>query len=537
MVAERVAFPFEVTGRHAQLFWCRDSEVLVEGPVGTGKTRNILEYIYGLCETYPGIRVLLLRKTRASLTDSVLVTWEQETLPGGIEHPCVTGTAVAANRRAYNFPYASRAVRGRVYSGSSTVVCGGLDKVSRYFSTQFDVIVVFEAREVTEDDWEGLLTRNRNYHLPWNQCIADTNPDDANHWLNLRAKRPYVVPAFLRDVLPPARSGQTQMTRILTRHEDNPRYYDLKLGQWKREGALYRMKLEGLTGSRKRRLVDGEWCGSEGAIWPEFDRARHMTYRKWDASLAALKADPHPRWLDGQRRGELKLDWYFGSIDWGYRAPGVLQIWGVQGQFERLYRLHEVYAVGKQLEWWAESLSQYDRRYNLRRVVADPARTDLIDALNDRIMEWRGRSSARIVDQADNSREAGWDVVRWGLDPSAALERLAEQAGEPAPRIHPRLYLCHGASDYLDPELSASKKPTSTEDEIPGYCWREVKEGGVVKEEPSPTAIDHGCDAMRYAAMFAWGRDLGDPHEKPRFDPGSIGDVLGHGDVSFDEVA
>ncbi len=532
-----VAHPFRVTGRHTQLFYCRDSEVLVEGPVGTGKTRSILQYVLGLCETYPGIRVLFVRKTRASLTESVLVTWEQEVLPGGPEHPCVTGTAAPENRRSYTFPYATKTYNGRTYSGSSHIVCGGLDKVSRFFSTQFDIIVVFEAREITEDDWEGLLTRNRSFRMPWNQAIADTNPDDISHWLNRRAKREMKVPEILRGLVPKPRPGQLQMARIITRHDDNPVFWDRANNRPSAIGAAYLMKIGGLTGARKRRLLDGEWCGSEGQIWPEFDRARHMTYRKWDAPAAMLKADKHLRHLDGERRGELKLDWYFGSMDWGHRKAGVLQVWGVLGAFERMYRVHEVYAKEKQLEWWAEHVAQFDRRYSLRQVVADPARPDLIEALNDRIMEWRGRSSARIVIEAQNAREAGWDMVRWGLDPSAALRAIAEKTGETAPLLAPRLYLCSDAMEYLDQEILASRLPTCTEDEIPGYVWKASKDGQAIKEESNPLVEDHGCDAMRYAAMFAWGRDLTDPTEKPRFEAGSMGQVLAHGDVRFDEAA
>lgn len=536
-MGETVTHSFVLTGRHTQLFFCRDSEVLVEGPVGTGKTRNILEYVLGLCETYPGIRVLLVRKTRASLTESVLVTWENETLPGGTAHPCVNGRATAANRRAYVFPWRSRRVHDRTYSGQSVVVCGGLDRVSRWFSTQFDIICVFEAREVTEEDWEGLLTRNRNYAMPWNQAIADTNPDDKYHWLNLRAERPIKIPARLRHVLPAPRPGQKQITRIITRIDDNPRYWNRALNKPTPEGAAYLLKIEGITGARYHRLVEGVWCGSEGQVWPEFDRDRHMTFRVWQATLPQLKADKHPRYLDGARRGELKLDWYFGSMDWGHRKAGCLQIWGVIGAFERMYRLHEVYAQGKQLEWWAESVGQYDRRYNLRAIVADPSRSDLLEGLNDRIMEWRGRKSARIVIEANNAREAGWDMVRWGLDPGAALRRMAEQAGEQPPVVGPRLFLCSDASDYFDNELAAAKKPTSTEEEISGYCWRKAKDGQPIKEETDPNCEDHGCDAMRYAAMYAWCRDLTDPTEKPKFDPGSMGDVLDHGDVRFDEAA
>jgi len=67
-------------GASKALFTCQDPEVLIEGPAGTGKTLSVLEYVNYLCEEYAGIRVLIFRATRASMNESVLVTFEDEVL-------------------------------------------------------------------------------------------------------------------------------------------------------------------------------------------------------------------------------------------------------------------------------------------------------------------------------------------------------------------------------------------------------------------------------------------------------------------------
>jgi phage terminase large subunit len=59
------------------LFACRDGEILVEGPAGTGKSRALLEKVHACAQSYPGMRALLVRKTRRSMTESVLVTLER----------------------------------------------------------------------------------------------------------------------------------------------------------------------------------------------------------------------------------------------------------------------------------------------------------------------------------------------------------------------------------------------------------------------------------------------------------------------------
>jgi hypothetical protein len=61
----------------------------------------------------------------------------------------------------------------------------------------------------------------------------------------------------------------------------------------------------------------------------------------------------------------------------------------------------------------------------------------------------------------------------------------------------PRLYLVRGALIEADPYLEAEKKPTCTEEEIPGYVWQTYPDGKPNKEQPVKVN-DHGCDAMRY---------------------------------------
>jgi len=55
-------------GGNRELFRCRAPEILLSGPAGTGKTRANLELFNLLAMTYPGARLLMLRKTRRSLT-------------------------------------------------------------------------------------------------------------------------------------------------------------------------------------------------------------------------------------------------------------------------------------------------------------------------------------------------------------------------------------------------------------------------------------------------------------------------------------
>ena len=63
-------------GNMSRLFTCTEPEIILGGPAGTGKSRGNLEYLNYWAMTYPGCRLLMVRKTRRSLTESGMVTFE-----------------------------------------------------------------------------------------------------------------------------------------------------------------------------------------------------------------------------------------------------------------------------------------------------------------------------------------------------------------------------------------------------------------------------------------------------------------------------
>ena len=436
-------------GAAAALFVNKDPEVLIEGPAGTGKTRAVLEYINWLCEEYPGIRVLLYRKTRTSMSESVLVTWEEKVLWDG--HPARTGDAQRNTRQHYKYP------------NGSHVVVGGMDNSDRIMSTEYDVAACFEATEVTQEDWEKVSSRLRNNVMPWQQAIADCNPGSQYHRLNQRA-------------------NQGLMTRLLSRHTDNPSVTE-----------QYLERLKALKGARYDRLFKGLWVSEEGLVYDCFDPATHIV-KKQDLAC--------------------EMKWHFASVDWGYRAPGCCQVWGVDGN-HNLYRVAEVYRVEKPYEWWADVIADLHAEFNLTAVVCAPAEPRSIDMLNDRLGAPGGRSVERLARKADNDIMAGLDMVRWALEPE----------GGKAPRM---MFVSNSLRHGRDPKLTEAMAPCCSEEEFPGFVWYKQQDGKPVKEMPDPACPDHALDCVRYAAMFAWNRDLAVHHSEPQFPLGSLGDILDH---------
>lgn len=450
---DTVVHEYGPRGAAAELFRNKAPEVLIEGPAGTGKTRAVLEYVNWLCESYAGIRVLLFRKTRTSMSESVLVTWEEKVLWDG--HPARTGDAQRNTRQHYRYP------------NGSHVVIGGMDNSDRIMSTEYDVACCFEATECTLEDWEKITSRLRNNVLPWQQGVADCNPSHQYHWLNQRA-------------------NQGRMERLLSRHKDNPSVT-----------PEYLSKLEALTGARFERLFKGLWVSEEGLVYDTWDPAKHI--------------------IDQSDAPEMK--WHFGSIDWGFRAPGVFQVWGVDGE-SRMYRLVEIYRTGKQLDWWADQIADLHNEFDLSTIACDPAEPRSIEMLNDRLNKPAHGETPGIAQKADNDILSGLDMVRWGL---------SRDEGEPA------MFFVRDAHRYgRDPQLAELMAPCCTEEEFPGFVWMKHPDGRPVKDRPDPACPDHGLDAARYAAMFAWNKDLTPPDEGPMFAPNTLGSLLGHEELLMD---
>src|SRR5687767_12938478 len=112
----------------------KDGFVLVEGRRGTGKTRAILSTLLLRALAYPGSRWLLARSTRTRLTESVLVTLEEQVFPSfGMSVP---GGAGRENRHAYHLP------------NGSQLIPIGLDDYQRSQSVETAGIYVAEAVEI-----------------------------------------------------------------------------------------------------------------------------------------------------------------------------------------------------------------------------------------------------------------------------------------------------------------------------------------------------------------------------------------------------
>ena len=280
-------FDYRPLGAARELFRRRDSEVILSGPAGTGKSRAVLEKLHACAEKYAGSRLLIVRKTRASLTTTGLVTYEQLVLPPG---------------------NATITYQGANYPNGSEITFGGLDKASKIMSSEYDMAYVQEATELSEDDWEKLTTRLRWGKMPYQQLLADCNPSAPSHWIKRRAD-----------------SGRCVM--LESRHEDNPRMWNRELKEWTQEGSRYIGLLDALSGARYLRLRKGIWAAAEGMVYDSWNPAIHLIDR-FDIPKEWARA-----WV----------------LDFGFTNPFVCQFWA-RDPDDRMYLYAEWYKTQKLVE-------------------------------------------------------------------------------------------------------------------------------------------------------------------------------------------
>jgi phage terminase large subunit len=288
--------------------------VLLSGPAGTGKSRACLEKLHAACLRWPGTRVLIVRKTRASLTESALVTFEEKVLND--DSPVALGPA-RAHRRAYRYP------------GGSEIVVGGMDRPGKVMSCEYDLIYVQEAIELSENDWEHLTTRLRNHVMPFQQIVADTNPDGPRHWLYRRCAE-----------------GKTVL--LESRHEDNPTLWDRAANDWTAQGKVYIERLDALSGVRRARLRFGQWVQAEGLVYADWDRRAHLV-----------------------DRFDIPSDWTrVRAIDFGHTHPFVCLWIALDGE-GRMYVYRELYHTRRTVRRHAQDINRASAGESFAFSVAD----------------------------------------------------------------------------------------------------------------------------------------------------------------------
>jgi PBSX family phage terminase large subunit len=422
---EKQSRPYKRYGAAVTAWKSRRRELVLSGPAGTGKSRLCLEKIHFCADKYAHARILITRKTRESITQTAMVTYEKKVLPEG-----VLGSTIhwRTQEQEYRYP------------NGSIIAVGGLDKASKIMSSEWDMIYVPEATELSEEDWGALTSRLRNGVMPYQQLIADCNPSYPNHWLKRRADR-----------------GDCLM--LESRHEDNPTVT-----------PEYLATLDALPGVLKQRLRYGRWAAAEGMVYEMWNAALHVVSKKTLLSWAIMQEDGTLN-----RKGAVKR--VVASVDWGYANPGVIQVYALDGD-GRLILIREVYRMQRDIDWWLEQAISLKQEFGIELFVCDPAQPSYIEQFIKHRLSAVGATN---------------DIAP-GI---SALQARLTIAGDGRARF----YVYEFALRERDDLREQAHRPCCFIQEVDAYAWPKSKDGQPVKEVPVKVD-DHAMDCARYMCMY-----------------------------------
>lgn len=409
--------------------------VMIHGPAETGKTIASLHLVNWFCWQYPNLKVAMIRKVAADLWGSIVSDFEEFVIkmPKG-ENKNADGVTKYGGEKPefYQYPNGTR------------IWIGGMDHPGKILSAQRDLVYTNQTEEFEQNDWEtiGTRTTGRAGVLRPGRLIGDCNPGPSTHW-----------------IIALDEAGSLKMIKSF--HQDNPTLYDPQTGVMTAQGRISIGRLDKLTGVRYKRLRLGQWVAAEGVV-----------YETWDPTVHANRDRPI---------GD--IIYYIGSIDWGLTNPGVIQIWGVDGD-GRMYRFREIYQTGKLVAaskpedaWWIQrALKLMEDFPLLRGYVADPSRPDHIEAFQ----------------MAGIPCEGAYNTVDLGIQNVESRLKVQDDGW-------PRLMLMKDSKPDKDPSLVERHAPTCLEEEVEVYAYGKDKKDKDKKENPEEKD-NHACDAMRYAA-------------------------------------
>ena len=357
--------PYQPFGAALDLFRSREREVLLAGPAGTGKSRACLEKINLIAMQRP-IRAAIVRKTRTSLTQSAMITFEKKVLPQPNQVQFHTGD------QEYRYPSGAR------------VMVVGLDDPSKIGSTEFDIVYVNEATELDEDDWGMLLRGLRNGQLSYQQIIADCNPSAPEHWLKQRCN-----------------AGATHL--LESTHQDNPVLYDHAQNTWTEFGTEYLKTLDSLKGFMYQRLRLGLWVAAEGMYFTDWDPQLHV--------CPSFEIPVHwPRWI---------------AVDYGFAAPFCCLWFARSPETRQIFVYRELYAAGLRDEIQAQRIVESSKHEKLNLRILDPSMFNLRkEQQRPSIAAVYWAHGVAPVYPGMNNRKQGWAIVRRALAHDEGPARL-----------------------------------------------------------------------------------------------------------------
>ena len=329
------------------------------GARGGGKSWAMRRKFILLAIRYPGLKLLLLRRTFAELEENHIKPMQAE----------LSGIAsYSATKREFTFPNGSRIKLG---------YCDKEADVYQYQGQEYDVIGLEEATLFTESQMQFLTTCNRTVRTDFTPRMYFTcNPGGVgHHWV----KRLFID----REYKP-------------TEHPEDyefipARVYDNKVLM--ERDPQYIQSLESLAPHLRRAFLDGDWDAVEGQY---FDRAKHVVM---------------PYEIPGSWRR-------FRAMDWGYNDPCCV-LWFAVSPTGQIVVYDEIYVRKTLSSQVAQMIRSRTGDDHVQYTVASPDAWQLRGLKGvegECIAEVFAKHGVPLI-PADNNRVLGWQRTHEFLAP------------------------------------------------------------------------------------------------------------------------
>lgn len=354
------------------------------GARGGGKSWAVRVKAVLLCLNYPGIKVMIIRRTYPELQENHIIPL-CEMLHCHAEDKTQRVASYNDSKKHITFPNGSRILFR---------YCDNEKDADRFQGTEVDVLFVDEATHQSEGKMDKLSACVRGVNGFPKRIYYTCNPGGVGHaWV----KRLFVD----RQYKPGENPDDYSFIRSLVR--DN-----LALMQSDPE---YVRKLEALPPKLRKAWLDGDWDIYEGQFFEEFaDRPEHYIDRQWTHVIEPFEIP------DGWR--------IYRSFDWGYAKPFSCAWWAVDYDGV-VYRILELYGCtdtpNEGVKWTPERVFAEIHRIETEhrwlrgktiQGVADPAIWDAETGESIADVATRYRV---YFDKGDHARLPGWMQVHYRL--------------------------------------------------------------------------------------------------------------------------
>lgn len=453
-------------GGNREAFLSKDPYVILVGPANTGKTFTLCFKMHMFCLKYPGVKVLMTRKSLRALRDSAVRSYQEVLEKTGMTD--IVRTLGLTRPTNFLYPYAEREENGVMYKGESEIILAPLDMKGKLLGIQCDMVYVNQpdTEGTTLEEFRLTKSRARLENSPYRQIIADPNPAHDKHWL-----------------LEGEQKGDWKL--IASKHKDNPRLFDQKKQDWTLMGKEQLEELAALPGHLRESLLEGKWFSTTGMAFASYwDDKRHII------SLASREAldlgfsvyDPDTEMYE---RAPYLHDWHhYLAIDWGFTDAFVAILIAKHPDKDLLIAHRHIYVTRQDINAVSAMTARMISGYNIKAIIAD-----------------RGRAESTVMEGV-----LGIPITNAKKGAASVLDSINICISELNSDRWKFLNTADSLYNPYDPELVKGHKFMGYE-EIPNLK-KDDKTGAI-----APHQQDHFYDAWKYFCRF-WAEEHGGARRK-----------------------